>query len=197
MQSEVLAPLVMRDISWSWHRALLCSALLLSCGSLASCYGVASVQKSLGQRGAALQFKPYPCIWREENKPQSCLCSGPVTGGPEQLGVHILLNGILSNGKKLQGVSGEREKTPSCGSLPLLRCDLLATALPNARKCSQITVCPPSSLLYNAGTEHPLLDPSFSFYSLHFQVLTQTYVRNYQKSLLARSQAFTEGFPPL
>lgn len=173
---------------WSWGTSrgtgtepCFVQPLLLSCGSLASYYGVASVQKSLGKWGAAVQFKPCPCIWREENKPQSCLCSGPVTGGPEQLGAHILLNGILSNGKELQGVSGEGEKPPSCGSLPLLRCDLLATALPNARKHSQITACPPSSLLYSAGTEHPLFDPSFSFYSLHFQLLTQTYVRNYQR----------------
>lgn len=102
---------------WSWGTSrgtgtepCFVQPLLLSCGSLASCYGVASVQKSLGKWGAALQFKPCPCIWREENKPQSCLCSGPVTGGPEQLGAHILLNGILSNGKELQGVSGEGKK---------------------------------------------------------------------------------------
>lgn len=65
---------------------------------------------------------------------------------------------------------GEGEKTPI-----LLRCDLLATAFPNAKEHSQITTCPPFSLLYDAGAEHPLFDPSISLYSLHFQLLTQTY----------------------
>lgn len=172
--------------------------LLLFFGSLASCYAVAPVQKSLGKWGTALQFKPCLCIQREENKPQTCLCSGPVTEGPELLVVHKLLNGILSNGKETTSRSDwRRKKTPSCGSLALLRCDLLDTALPNAREHSQITACPPFRLLYRAGTEHPLFDPSSSFYSLHFQLLTQIYVRNYQRLLLARSQALTMGFPTL
>lgn len=57
-------------------------------------------------------------------------------------------------------------------------------ALPYAREYSQITACPPFSLLYSAGTEHPLFDSSFSFYSLYFQLLTQIYVRNYQSHFL-------------
>lgn len=92
---------------WSWgtsHGAgtepCFVQPLLLSCGSLASCYGVVSVQKSLGKWGTALQFEPCLCIQREENKLQNCLCSGPVTGGPEQLVSHMLLNGILSSGKE-------------------------------------------------------------------------------------------------
>lgn len=43
--------------------------LLLSYGSLASCYGVASAQRSLGIRATNLQFKPSLCMSREENEP--------------------------------------------------------------------------------------------------------------------------------
>lgn len=99
---------------------------------------------------------------------------------------HVLLNGILSNGKETTSGNEwrKRKKPPSCGPLPLLRCDLLTTALPHAREHSQITACPPFSLLNTAGTEHPLFDPSFSLYSLCFRFLTQTYVRNYQSHCL-------------
>lgn len=193
MQSEVLAPLVMGTSHGVATEPCSVQPLLLSCGSLASCCGVASVQNSLGKWRTALQFKPCICIQREESKPQRFLCSGPVTG-PEQLVAHMLLNGILSNGKETTSRSDWRRKKN-----PILWFTFSAQvwSLANAREHPQITASPPFSLLYTAGTEHPLLGPSSSFYSLHFQLLTQIYLRNYQRSLLAKSKALTKGFPPL
>lgn len=61
---------------WSWgtsHGAgtepCFVRPLLLSYGSLASCYGVASARKSLGKWATNLQFKQCLCIGREEKKP--------------------------------------------------------------------------------------------------------------------------------